>query len=1253
MASKKNEKTLKLDVEVDISEAQKKFTEFQHDFKNKISSTIGDMKNRISTSVTNAIETVYKSLPRTEADEATRSLKKLESEYHKVVDKIKKNSYASSRTIQKNFKEEKTSIDGARKSYESLASTINGKLLKSYNELKQKISEVSTARIKDNKIQDNDKNNGIISAIPRKMASFTSYTIASRTITATINAVMSLARANMQLESSFANIQAIVSASDVEMGKLRNTILRVGEASKYSVEEIAKATTMLGQAGLTADEINNVLETTTQLAAGTGSELSNTVDLMTSALAVWGLNSEEASHLSDVMVTGMNRTKATLETFRMAVQYAGATMASLNVSFDEFASVAAAASNAGLRASVVGTGLRAMTSELISPTKKMVAGLAQLGLSTEDVNIESQGLVNVLYKLKNAGLTAANAYDLFGKRASQFVLAAQGQLAVVDELRVAFNESGATLKAYNTQMDTVSAQWTALINTIKEIGYALYDVINGPLTEFLKMLNKVGQGVVWLFSDKEKLKFEELKKQLEDEKVAAKSFYDFVDQLSKRDYGKDTKQAMEDLNDVIDAVNEKFGKSVGYVEKVEDLADAFERVKNEIKQIGEVKVSGLNVSREEYANKLIQTAQSNYFKMGEIGNKYGKDVSEDYKQAIPKYFEELSRNEGNINKIKRDIKQLKDNALRDTLLAALDEAKDIFEKVGGVVKSEYASDQFNDAIKSIDDEVTSTNKLIYGENGYLTNFKNSLVEVQDGVKESVDFSNQSIEEISKTANKIKDEVAMLHSSSVEAVTDRELMLDELEIYDENERNEYIKSLKDAKQKQLDWFKSLLQQMLDVAEKQSNVDENIKNSLKDYIREYTDVTADIVTQHVNWLNSRSGSKKPRISSPSGDPIREQAEKFNQRYLAQESALRNQKYELDKERARREGVKSRFSGLSLDTSLFTSQYSKLSDLEDKRTAKAQLNLLESYKKDYEELYKKVESGQITLKEADHQSADLISKMRDLEIQTSQAKERFVDLDNVSLEEIQSEIDKTTEETKKLEKEAETTWGQIKGGFQKAVKDMADTYSFASIGKTIAEDLGNGIADALNSIVDGSKSAKDAFSDMARSILQDISKMLIRMAVMKAMFAAFGPSGAQVYDSPIGPMMPAANGGFIPKIRAAAGSMVRGGVQGKDSVPALLMPGEYVLKKSAVDALGTNFLNDLNNNAAQTLTNTAANMVQNPYQEESKSEPAVVNVWVVSKEEEAKMGPNDVIATISKDIMVGGQTRRLIQQVVAGRK
>lgn len=43
---------------------------------------------------------------------------------------------------------------------------------------------------------------------------------------------------------------------------------------------------------------------------------------------------------------------------------------------------------------------------------------------------------------------------------------------------------------------------------------------------------------------------------------------------------------------------------------------------------------------------------------------------------------------------------------------------------------------------------------------------------------------------------------------------------------------------------------------------------------------------------------------------------------------------------------------------------------------------------------------------------------------------------------------------------------------------------------------------------------------------------------------------------------------------------GGIVGGGIPNKDSVPTLLMPGEFVLKKSVVDELGTDYLNTLNN-------------------------------------------------------------------------
>ena len=810
MAANK-ERDIKLNVKVNGSDAEKTFDQLNKDIKDLFSSI----------KKTNAAGKAF-SL----GSESIRTIQQIKSSFKDIL--------TTRGTIRK---EALKDVDKLQKRFNEFFSSLNKDVVKSASnaskEFKKISDEAQKSLGKTTGFLGGSKDNGFAKALGTfkyRVGNFLTY----RAISAVTSGVNELVSSAVNLEAEFANIQAITSSSDETMEKLRDTILRVGEASKYTVEEIAQSTVQLGQAGLSAEEINNVLETTTQLAAATGSELTNTVDLMTSALAVWGLNSQEASHLSDVMVTGMNRTKATLETFRMAVQYAGATAASLNVSFEEMASVASAAANAGLRASVVGTGLRATMAELISPTKKMTAGLEAMGLTTEDVDIASRGLVPVLKSLRDAGLDASNAYDMFGRRAATFVLATQGQLDRIDELQTAFKEQGATLKAYNKQMNTVSAQATALGNTIKSIASDILKSFEDEIVAFLKFCNKSLQGLRWFFSE----------------------------------------------------------------------AD------NELNKL----------------RKLFISQKS-----------------------------------------------------KDSLKEALTTPAEFRE--------EYITpDLLNDLNKKVE---------------------------------------------------------------------------------EKEKKKARKSIKPSK-----------------PSKSSRTPKNLE---------------DMSDQSSGW-------------SPSQGPLSPAPRK-------------------------------------------------------------------------------------------------------------------------------------------------TTWEEGVAGFSEQVQQMKSAYTSAEIGKTIAEDLGNGMSDALYDITSGTKSMKDAFKDLAVSVLQEIQKMIIKMMVLKALEAGVGFFGGGVTETggstASGSVATGSKGGFVANLRAAAGAKVRGGTPNRDSVPAILMPGEYVLKKSAVDALGTNFLNDLNNNAAQTLTNTASSMLtENPW-ESQDSEPAVVNVWVVSKEEEANMGPNDVIATIGKDIMTGGQTRRLIQQVVAGRK
>ena len=225
----------------------------------------------------------------------------------------------------------------------------------------------------------------------------------------------------------------------------------------------------------------------------------------------------------------------------------------------------------------------------------------------------------------------------------------------------------------------------------------------------------------------------------------------------------------------------------------------------------------------------------------------------------------------------------------------------------------------------------------------------------------------------------------------------------------------------------------------------------------------------------------------------------------------------------------------------------------------------------------------------------------------------------------------------------------YGQELWGDEKNRRFMDDAW--AETGLKGIQTFTDGFTDAVTQFANGAKTFKDALKDFATSSLQTIGNWIIQMSVkamamlaIKSMFPEF--FGAQVYSEPIGPTQVPNAGGFYG--RAAAGGAVSGGIPNRDSVNTKLMPGEYVLKKSAVDYLGKNFLNALNANTAQTMSAVSGDIIAG-----DNSPASVVNVWVVSDEEEAGMGPNDVIATITKDIRNGGQTRQLIKSIVAGRK
>ena len=157
-------------------------------------------------------------------------------------------------------------------------------------------------------------------------------------------------------------------------------------------------------------------------------------------------------------------------------------------------------------------------------------------------------------------------------------------------------------------------------------------------------------------------------------------------------------------------------------------------------------------------------------------------------------------------------------------------------------------------------------------------------------------------------------------------------------------------------------------------------------------------------------------------------------------------------------------------------------------------------------------------------------------------------------------------------KLKEEIEGVRGGIMrateamGTFQQRVADAVTFSAFA---------IEDGLTEGISSFIDGTKSAGEAFRDMASGIIQELIRITVRMLIVRSLMSAFGGAfggGAQGATAAVS----AAGGtpGFQSSRStadfAAAPRFQTGGIAG-DEVPAVLHRGETVFTPEQMSALG----------------------------------------------------------------------------------
>lgn len=195
---------------------------------------------------------------------------------------------------------------------------------------------------------------------------------------------------------------------------------------------------------------------------------------------------------------------------------------------------------------------------------------------------------------------------------------------------------------------------------------------------------------------------------------------------------------------------------------------------------------------------------------------------------------------------------------------------------------------------------------------------------------------------------------------------------------------------------------------------------------------------------------------------------------------------------------------------------------------------------------------------------------------------AREKTIkDLQGLGLSEEDLKKKMTELELQAPEREDVESWAAfgngLKGSFTTAAEGARDLQKAGmEAGQNLYSLFTNQLSGAITDFATGAKDAKTAFLDMSRAIISAVIQMIAQLLVMQMVM-----STVSLFGGAFGGFM--ANGGGQVPVRRNSGGGIGGEVPGprvsRDIVPAILTPGEYVVREPAVRHYGTWLLQAIN--------------------------------------------------------------------------
>ena len=293
-----------------------------------------------------------------------------------------------------------------------------------------------------------------------------------------ISTVKSLITTNVELGASFADLQIVTNATNMELANYKNTISSIAEETAISIKDLTEATTTYARLGYSAEESMNFAKYTAMLQNVGDVDATTAQNAVTAIVKAYNIGYDEIEDVMDKLVLVGNNFPISPSDLAEGMNNAGSMLSvATGGNFEQSLALLTAANTTIQNISKSSTGLRTIAARI----RNVESELNDLGEEMTTVEYEelTKTLTNNAVSMTDETGTIRNLYDILKDISDQWVtlgenekaalakaLAGTRQQNVFFSLMENFNEATGAMDAMQNSTGTLETSYAHYLDTV-------------------------------------------------------------------------------------------------------------------------------------------------------------------------------------------------------------------------------------------------------------------------------------------------------------------------------------------------------------------------------------------------------------------------------------------------------------------------------------------------------------------------------------------------------------------------------------------------------------------------------------------------------------------------------------------------------------------------------------------------------------------------------------------------------------------